>query len=81
MKTFYIDNLDKWLHQNAADIWDFSEGSLIDNYIVRTRRGYAAIIEKYATEWSSRHKVYFSRNEQDINKLYKIFKGDYITIQ
>ena len=52
---FRIDacNLEKWLHQNKADIIDCFDGCLLDNYIASTTRGYAFIYEHYVNCWTS----------------------------
>lgn len=62
MTAFYLNpaTLDKWLHQNAAAYTgDYIEGVLLDNFIVSTRRGYAAIYESYINPNMSRYYVEF----------------------
>ena len=52
--------LEKWLHQNGAEYTgDYIEGCLLDNVIVATRRGYAAIYENYLNEWNSDYYIEF----------------------
>lgn len=52
--------LEKWMHQNKAIYTgDFVEGCLLDNFIVQTKRGHAAIMEHYLNPNSSDYIVYF----------------------
>jgi len=52
--------LEKWLHQNGAEyVGDYVEGCLLDNFVVCTRRGFAAIYENYVNEWSSDYYIEF----------------------
>lgn len=62
MTKFYIDScdLEKWLDQNKAFyIGDLVEGCLLDNFVVCTKRGFAAFYEKYVNEWNSKYYVEF----------------------
>lgn len=61
MTTFVLKMpLAKWMHQNKAEYTgDFVEGCLLDNFVVETRRGFAAIYEQYATPNSSVYRVEF----------------------
>lgn len=62
VKKFLIDPaaLEKWLYQNKAEFTgDFLEGCLLDNFIVSTRRGYAAIYERYINPNKSGYYVEF----------------------
>lgn len=62
IKKFLLDPaaLEKWLHQNKAIYTgDFLEGCLLDSFIVSTRRGYAAIYEKYINANKSGYYVEF----------------------
>ena len=62
IKTFLLDPaaLEKWLHQNKAIYTgDFLEGCLLDSFIVSTRRGYAAIYERYINPNKSGYYVEF----------------------
>lgn len=54
-------DLDKWLHQNKAEdsALDFVVGCLLDNMIVQTKRGFAAIYEKYLNPNSSCYYIEF----------------------
>lgn len=53
-------NLAKWMHQNGAEYTgDYLEGCLLDNFIVSTRRGYAAIYEKYVNPNLSEYYIEF----------------------
>jgi len=51
--------LNKWLYQNNAFIIDFSEGCLLDNMLIETKRGIAAIYEKYINPNLSGYLVIF----------------------
>ena len=70
MTTFYLDpkDFDKWIHQNRAHYTgDFEEGVLLDNFVVITKRGFAAFYEHYLNEWSSDYYVEFqSGTAQDV---------------
>lgn len=62
MTTFRIGSgeLEKWMHQNkAAYAGVFIAGCLLDNFVVVTKRGFAAIYEEYLNEWSSTYRVEF----------------------
>lgn len=62
IKKFLLDPaaLEKWMHQNKAIYTgDFLEGCLLDNFIVSTRRGYAAIYEKYINPNKSGYYIEF----------------------
>lgn len=52
--------LDKWLHQNKAEYTgDFVEGVLLDNFVVMTKRGFAAVYEKYLNSNASGYEIHF----------------------
>ena len=52
--------LDKWLHQNKAHYTGAGcEGCLLENFIVETKRGYAAIYEHYLNPNSSDYRIEF----------------------
>lgn len=60
--SFYLDpaDLEKWMYQNkAVYTGDFVEGCLLDNFMVQTKRGHAAIYEHYLNPNSSDYLVYF----------------------
>lgn len=60
--SFYLDpeDLEKWLHQNkAVYTGDFIEGCLLDNFVVMTKRGFAALYEHCKNEWTSNYLVTF----------------------
>ncbi len=62
MTEFFIDpkELEKWMHQNRAQYTGgFIEGCLLDNFVVATKRGFAAIYEHPLNEWSSNYRVEF----------------------
>lgn len=62
MTKFHIGaaDLEKWMHQNRAEYTGvFVEGCLLDNFVVATKRGFAAFYEHYLNEWSSDYIVEF----------------------
>ena len=64
MKQFYLEpvNLQKWMHQNAAEYTgDFVEGCLLDNFVLICRRGFAAVYESFVNPNMSRYRVEFER--------------------
>lgn len=63
------DKLEMWLHQNHAFIEECAEGCLLDNYLVTTKRGQAAIIETPVNCWTSCYTVYFS-TDGETTELY-----------
>ena len=63
-KEFYLDptQFDKWAHQNQIEYTgDFREGVLLDNFVVFTKHGIAAVYENYVNPWRSNYKVEFKR--------------------
>lgn len=66
MTRFYIDpkDLAVWLHQNEAEYTgDFVDGCLLDNFVVSTKNGVAAVYEHYLNAWSSDYLVEFERGD------------------
>ena len=62
MTRFLIrhSNFEKWMHQNKAIYTgDFLDGCLLDNFVVATKRGYAAFYEHYVGPWASDYLVEF----------------------
>ena len=62
MTQFHIrgSDLEKWMHQNKAEYTgNFVEGCLLDNFVVATKRGFAALYEHPLNEWSSDYIVEF----------------------
>lgn len=52
--------LEKWMHQNRAEYTgDFQEGCLLDNFVVMTKRGFAAVYEHVVNSWTSDYLVEF----------------------
>lgn len=50
----------RWLHQNKAEYTgNFVEGVLLDNFVVATKRGFAAIYEKPLNPNQSWYHVVF----------------------
>ncbi len=50
----------KWLYQNKAEFTgDFVGGCLLDNYVVVTKRGFAAVYEHYLSPNSSCYYIEF----------------------
>lgn len=64
VKSFILNpqKLDMWLHQNQAEYTgDFLPGSLLDEFVVATKNGIAAIYEKYVGPYTSHYRVEFER--------------------
>ena len=55
----------KWLHQNRGEVIDIVEGCLLDDYLVQTKRGYAAVYEHFLNEWSSDYHIEFQAGRAD----------------
>jgi hypothetical protein len=52
------DDIGRWLHQNhTIPTGDFVEGCLLDNWVVATKRGFAAIYEHYLNPNSSCYRI------------------------
>ena len=69
--------LNKWMHQNGGEYTgDYFEGSLLDNFIVTTKRGYCFIFEQYLNEWSSAYLCYFVpyKDKDDIAMMFAEFR-------
>lgn len=65
MKKQYLLNplhFDKWFHQNNACIEEFSEGCLLDNYLLSVKRGYALVQEHYVNSNMSDYLITFYEN-------------------
>ena len=66
--------LDKWMHQNKAQYTGaFFDGSLLDNFILQCKRGFAAVYEKYLNCWSSAYRVVYAKESKDIDNLFADF--------
>jgi len=64
IKEFYLNptQFDKWSHQNDIEYTgDFVDGVLLDNFVVFTKHGVAAIYEHYVNCWQSDYRVEFLR--------------------
>ena len=64
VREFYIhpNFLGKWLHQNKAEYTgDYYDGVLLDNFVVQTKNGIAAIYEHYINPNKSDYLVKFER--------------------
>lgn len=66
----YSGRLNKFLHQNKADIVDAIDGVLLDSYLLVTARGYMVLKEAYLNPNASNYTVYFST---DSRKIYDIW--------
>ena len=72
MTIFRLDPkaLNKWMHQNEAEYTgDYFYGTLLDNFTVITKRGFAAIYEHYVNCWTSDYLVKFAADFPEIDKL------------
>ncbi len=62
MTVFKISpaNLEKWMHQNQAKYTGaFVEGTLLDNFVLICKRGFAAVYERYVNPNMSEYLVEF----------------------
>lgn len=72
MKKYrFSGRLDKLLYQNDAEILDCADGCLIDNLLIRTKRGYIALIETYVNCWTSNYTLYFSCDYEPILAVFE----------
>ena len=62
--------VDKLLHQNNGEVIDIVEGSLLDDLLIATKRGYIAMMETHQNSNSSVYTMYF---DTDIENIYRIF--------
>ena len=82
MKQYlFTGDVDKWTKQNSGTIIDCVEGVLIDNLLIETKRGYAALIERPTTEWTSAYTIYFSRDNAAYDFFYDYFKDYYDSLE
>ena len=65
VKRFLLNcSLEKWLHQNrAVYTGDFLDGCLLDNFVVWTNRGVAAVYEHYLNANSSCYEIAFQAGD------------------
>lgn len=73
MTKFYVNDLDKWLYQNEAEIMECVVGTLHDSYYVETKRGFAGIYVHPTTCWTSNHYVEFSTDDVDVWRNWEKF--------
>ena len=66
----YSGRLNKFLHQNKADVVDAIDGVLLDSFLLTTERGYMVLKETYLNPNASIYTVYFST---DSDKIYSIW--------
>ena len=79
---FYIDsnNLEKWIHQNNAEYTGaFYEGCLLDNFVLVTDKGFAAVYEHYVNCWTSDYYVEYQKGAaQKVWKKWYDFEKKYL---
>ena len=66
--AFYLEpkHFDKWAHQNQIEYTgDFVEGVLLDNFVVFTKHGIAALYAHYLNPWQSNYIVEFVREDKN----------------
>ena len=64
IKEFYLNptHFNKWAHQNEVSYTGvFIEGCLLDNFVVKTKHGMAAVYEHYVNPNISDYRVEFQR--------------------
>ena len=71
--------LEQWLKQNNAEYTgDFLPGCLLDNFVVVTARGFAAVYESYLNSCSSQYYIEFqSGAAQTVWANWYQFEKDY----
>lgn len=53
-------DFEKWMYQNGAVYTgDYVDGCLLDNFVVCTKRGFAAVYEHYVNCWTSDYYIEF----------------------
>lgn len=75
---FYLEpgkEFEKWCTQNGAVYTGVcEEGVLLDNFVMATKRGYAAFYAHYRNEWSSDYYVEFQKGAaQDVWRKWYAF--------
>ena len=70
MTEAYVNNLEKLVKQNDAEIIDGFDGCLLDNMLYQAKRGVFAIYEAYVNPNMSRYFFKFARSKEDIDNLY-----------
>ena len=77
LRRFYLNPVffDKWFYQNKGEYMDYVEGTLLDNYLIETKRGIALVSEHYLNPNLSDYLVTFCdrRNETAVESLFEIF--------
>lgn len=82
MKQYLLNwDVDKWIKQNAGTVIDIVDGVLIDNLLIETKRGYAALIERPTTEWTSAYTLYFSTDDAAYDYFYDYFKDYFDSLE
>jgi hypothetical protein len=67
-------NLEKFLHQNRANIIDCFEGCLLDNLLCYTKHGgIMAIYERYINCWTSGYYIEFTKDKSEADMIYRDF--------
>jgi hypothetical protein len=71
-------DMEKWINQNSAEYTgDFSPGCLLDNFVMVTRRGYAAFYENVVNCWTSDYFVEFQPGPaQDVFRKWYAFETE-----
>ena len=80
VSEFILRDLETWQAQNNAECIDFVEGCLLDNMVMKCKRGICFLFEIPANEWCSKWRCYFiPYKEQDSNgdysRLWDRFEG------
>ena len=69
MTIGYIDNPNKLIHQNKAEILDGYEGCLLDNMLYTAKRGLFVLYESYLNPNASRYLFKFARTPEEMTAL------------
>ena len=66
--------LEKWMHQNKGEYTaDYFDGCLLDNFIVCTKNGIAAVYEHYVNSNMSNYLIKFGRTKEARSQVYDEF--------
>ena len=64
-------DIDKLIRQNDGEVIDCIEGCLLDDMLVECKRGLMAILETYINSNMSGYRIYFSKDRDEIWKLWE----------
>lgn len=78
MTKMYLNprHLEMWLYQNDASTMECLDGCLLDNLLIETKRGYAAVYEHPINSCSSDYYIEFQAGAADdvFNNWYAFYE-------